>query len=62
MATVIRILSVATIMVAITVSGSCSSAQAPSQTVCDGVTSEAGGCTTERHEFVGTTCDDLARE
>lgn len=34
----------------------------PTQTVCDGVSSELGGCTAQRHAFVGSTCQDLARE
>ena len=39
-----------------------SSGPSPTQTVCDGVSSEMGGCTTERHTFVSSTCEDLARE
>jgi hypothetical protein len=59
-----RLLSVAVLALAVLSSASCNlPAQAsPAPTVCDGVTSDAGGCTTERHEFSGTTCDDLARE
>lgn len=34
----------------------------PSPTVCDGVSSEAGGCTANRHTFTSDTCQDLARE
>lgn len=34
----------------------------PSQTVCAGISSDAGGCTAERHSFAATTCDGLARE
>ena len=30
--------------------------------MCDGISSEVGGCTAERHIFTGTTCDGLARE
>lgn len=34
----------------------------PSPTVCDGVSSELGGCTANRHTFTSDTCQDLARE
>ena len=34
----------------------------PSPTVCDGVSSEVGGCTANRHTFTSGTCEDLARE
>ena len=34
----------------------------PSPTVCDGISSEVGGCTANRHTFTGDTCQDLARE
>ena len=34
----------------------------PSPTVCDGVSSELGGCTANRHTYTGGTCQDLARE
>jgi hypothetical protein len=41
---------------------SCSTPSQPSPTVCDGVSSELGGCTAARHAFAGNTCEDLARE
>jgi len=34
----------------------------PNPTVCDGVSSELGGCTANRHSFTSDTCQDLARE
>jgi|GEM_PF-5447397 len=34
----------------------------PSPTVCDGVSSEAGGCTLSRHTYTSVTCQDLAEE
>jgi hypothetical protein len=34
----------------------------PAQTVCDGVSSEMGGCAPGRHTFTSTSCADLARE
>jgi hypothetical protein len=42
---------------------SCTVTQAsPDQAVCDGVSSEVGGCTLERHAFAGETCDALTEE
>lgn len=32
------------------------------QTICDGISSEMGGCTGERHHFTGSTCVGLAEE
>jgi hypothetical protein len=34
----------------------------PGPTVCDGISSEVGGCTANRHTFISDTCQDLARE
>jgi hypothetical protein len=34
----------------------------PSPSVCDGVSSELGGCTANRHTFTSDSCNDLARE
>ncbi len=34
----------------------------PRPTVCDGISSEVGGCTANRHTFISDTCQDLARE
>jgi hypothetical protein len=34
----------------------------PNPTVCDGISSEVGGCTASRHTFLSDTCQDLARE
>ncbi len=34
----------------------------PEQSVCAGVSADAGGCTAERHRFTGPTCRDLALE
>lgn len=42
--------------------GSCSTPSQPSPTVCDGISSELGGCTADRHAYTGNTCQDLARE
>ncbi len=41
---------------------SCTATVQPSPTVCDGVSSELGGCTANRHTYTGDTCPDLARE
>ena len=30
--------------------------------MCDGISSDAGGCTADRHSFAATTCADVARE
>ena len=38
------------------------SGSTPSPTVCDGVSSEMGGCTLERHDYTATTCDEVAAE
>ena len=64
MAATSRMLGIATLVIAVALSASCTpiGQSVPNPTVCDGVTSDAGGCTTERHEFTGTTCDELARE
>lgn len=32
------------------------------QTICDGISSDVGGCTTERHGFAGSSCAGLAEE
>ena len=42
----------------------CGAVAAPSATqqVCDGVSSEMGGCAPDRHTFTASTCVDLARE
>jgi hypothetical protein len=56
-------LGIATLVIAVALSASCSPSTATlGPVVCDGVTKEAGGCTTERHEFTGTTCVDLGIE
>ena len=34
----------------------------PPPTVCDGISSEVGGCVGDRHKFTSSSCDDLARE
>jgi hypothetical protein len=58
-----RILGLATLVLAIASSAACDAVgQAPAPTVCDGVSSEAGGCDAGRHLFVADTCADLARE
>lgn len=36
--------------------------QTPRPTVCNGVSSEMGGCAPGRHVFTASTCPDLARE
>lgn len=41
---------------------SCTSASSPSPTVCNGISSEMGGCSAERHDFIGASCEALARE
>jgi hypothetical protein len=63
MAATSRQLGIATLVLGVALSASCNSTPVGSGPVlCDGVTRDAGGCTTERHEFTGSTCDDLARE
>ena len=53
----------AALLVAIGLSASCTNTQStPQPSVCDGVSSEIGGCTAERHTFVGATCEELAVE
>ena len=64
MTTWTRLVLLAAILAVAVVTASCSnvSDSSPSPTACDEVSSEMGGCTTERHEFVGTTCDAVATE
>jgi hypothetical protein len=64
MATPNRPLVLASLLAVIALVASCNpfTAASPSQTVCGGVSSEVGGCTAERHEFTGETCDALAEE
>lgn len=64
MTTKARLLSMAWAMVFTVVTASCGNppGAAPSQTVCDGVSSEVGGCTATRHEYKGSTCDEVAKE
>ena len=51
------------LLVAIGLSASCATIQStPHPSVCDGVSSEIGGCAAERHAFVGSTCEELAVE
>lgn len=52
---------IALLIAAALVSASCAASPESSPVVCQGVTSDAGGCTIERHAFVEETCDDLAR-
>jgi len=55
---------IVTIVAVLVLGASCTNpgSSFPSQTVCDGISSDAGGCTAERHSFAATTCDGLARE
>jgi hypothetical protein len=57
-------LGLAMLLMVVSAIAACSSGvtASPSQTVCDGISSDVGGCTTERHEFTGTTCEGLAKE
>lgn len=50
------------LVVVIGLSASCTITASPSPTVCDGISSDIGGCTAERHNFTATTCEGLARE
>jgi hypothetical protein len=53
-----------TLLAVVAVMAACSAAPqaSPTQEVCDGISDDMGGCTTERHQFTGSTCADLARE
>ena len=64
MTTKVRLLPMAWAMVVAVVTVSCGMppASAPSQMVCDGISSELGGCTATRHEYKGTTCEEVAKE
>lgn len=55
------VLAAATVAVA-TLAIGCGASPSPSPTVCDGIASDAGGCTADRHSFAATTCSDVARE
>ena len=57
-----RILAMSFAIVAVIAACSPSPGPSPTQTVCNGVSSKMGGCTAERHTFVRSTCQDLARE
>ena len=64
MTTMTRLVLLAGLLAVAVVSASCSdvSDASPSPTVCDQVSSDVGGCTIERHEYAGTTCDEVATE
>ncbi len=64
MTTLTRLVLLAGILAIAVVTASCSNVSdaSPSPTVCDDVSSEMGGCTTERHEYVGATCVAVATE
>jgi len=64
MATLSRVIRIAAILAVVTLIASCNptSQASPTQTVCDGVSSELGGCTADRHTFTGSTCEELAHE
>jgi hypothetical protein len=40
----------------------CTLFNAPASTVCDGISSELGGCDADRPSFAGTTCEAVAQE
>jgi hypothetical protein len=51
------------LLTAVSLATGCATAMgSPTQTVCGGISSQAGGCDPNRHIFVESTCDDLARE
>lgn len=66
MTTKSRLLAIPVLLAVVAGVASCSpvaqSSPQPSPAVCDGVSSDMGGCTAERHTFIGDTCQDLARE
>lgn len=65
MTTLTRLAPLAGILAIAVVTASCGNAgpdSTPSPTVCDEVSSDAGGCTTERYSYAGTTCDEVAAE
>ncbi len=54
--------SVALLLV-VAFSAACGVSAPANPTVCNGVSSEVGGCDpSRRHQFTGTTCEDLAKE
>jgi hypothetical protein len=61
-----RRLAIPALLAIVALVASCTPAQQgtsqPSPTVCDGISSEVGGCTANRHTFISDTCEDLARE
>jgi hypothetical protein len=56
-------MGIAILLVAALASASCNSVgPTPPPTICNGISSEAGGCDASRHVFTATTCADLAKE
>lgn len=66
MSTRARLLRSTMLLAGIAVIASCTSlpgaSSSPAQTICNGVSSEVGGCTAERHKYTSSTCADVARE
>ena len=62
MATRLQLISSLMLLALLAVIASCGPTAAPTQTVCDGISSEMGGCTAARHKFTASTCKDLAKE
>ena len=62
MATKNRRFALPVLLAVVAMVASCTTPSQPSPTVCGGVSSEVGGCTTDRHTFTGDSCHDLARE
>ncbi len=64
MRTVTRTVLLTGLLAIATVTASCSDASgaSPAPTVCDDVSSDVGGCTTDRHAYIGATCDAVATE
>ena len=60
----LRLLRWAVLLAMVAVAASCNivSPGNPSPTVCNGISSEVGGCDPGRHEFTSSTCQDLAKE
>jgi hypothetical protein len=52
----------ALVFTVMTVSCGAPPASGPTQTICDDVSSEVGGCDPGRHEYLGATCDEVAKE
>jgi len=58
----VQLIAYAILLAIVATIASCAPTASPSQAVCDGISSEVGGCTAERHKFIGSTCEALGKE